>query len=178
VSLHLRGLGWRDVGLARFRDWRSTFLYGTLAGIAMSALELFVTQPVLVWLTGQYPNLEDFRPLIGNPLLLLVLLVLAWLLAGFGEEMVYRGYVMNRVADLGNRTRAAWIASLVLVSVLFALAHTYQGITGVLEVLVAALVLGALYLATGRNLAVPVFAHGLADTIDFILIYLDKYPGM
>jgi len=178
ASLRLRGLGWRDVGLARFRNWQATLAYGAAAGAGMSALELFVTQPLLVWLTGKPPNLEAFRPLIGNPLLLLALLVLAWGLAGFGEEMVYRGYLMNRVADLGARTRPAWIASLIFVSALFALAHTYQGLTGVLEVVVAALLLGLLYLATGRNLAVPIIAHGFGDTVDFLLIFLGKYPGM
>jgi hypothetical protein len=29
-----------------------------------------------------------------------------------------------------------------------------------------------------RNLAVPVIAHAVADTLDFILIYMGKYPGM
>jgi len=40
------------------------------------------------------------------------------------------------------------------------------------------LLLGALYLVCGRNLAVPVIAHAVGDTLDFILIYLGKYPGM
>jgi hypothetical protein len=38
--------------------------------------------------------------------------------------------------------------------------------------------LGALYLACGRNLAVPVIAHAATDAFDFVLIYLGKYPGM
>ena len=40
------------------------------------------------------------------------------------------------------------------------------------------LLLGALYLACGRNLAAPLIAHACTDTLDFILIYLGKYPGM
>jgi membrane protease YdiL (CAAX protease family) len=38
--------------------------------------------------------------------------------------------------------------------------------------------LGGLYLATGRNLTVPIVAHGITDTIDFVLIFLGLYPGM
>ena len=38
--------------------------------------------------------------------------------------------------------------------------------------------LGVIYMRTGRNLAVPIIAHGVSDTIDFILIYLGKYSGM
>jgi hypothetical protein len=40
------------------------------------------------------------------------------------------------------------------------------------------LILGGWYLACGRNLAVPVIAHAFSDTLDFLLIYLGKYPGM
>lgn len=40
------------------------------------------------------------------------------------------------------------------------------------------LLLGTIFLACGRNLAVPVIAHAFTDTMDFILIYLGKYPGM
>ena len=40
------------------------------------------------------------------------------------------------------------------------------------------LLLGGLYLVCGRNLAVPVIAHAFSDTLDFLLIYLGKYPGM
>ena len=40
------------------------------------------------------------------------------------------------------------------------------------------LLLGVIYLRTGCSLAIPIVAHGVADTIDFVLIFLGKYPGM
>ena len=85
---------------------------------------------------------------------------------------------MNRVADLFNRTRAAWIISLIAVHLGFGLAHAYQGITGVIDEGLMGLLLGLIYLRTGRNLAVPIVAHGVSDSIDFLLIFLGKYPGM
>jgi uncharacterized protein len=178
ISLRWRGMRWRDVGLAKFRNWRRTLIYGAAAGIGMSMLELFVTQPLLVKFLGKQPDLEDFRVLTGNVWLFLILLALAWVQAGVGEEGVYRGYLMNRVADLGNRTRGSWLTSLIVVSALFGLAHTYQGITGVMETVSAGLLLGFLYLGCGRNLAVPIVAHAISDTLDFTLIFLGKYPGM
>jgi len=178
VSLRLRGMRWRDVGLARFRNWRTTLLYGVAAGLGMEILELFVTQPLLVSLWGKQPNLDDFRALTGNLELFLVVVLLAWVQGGFGEEMVYRGYLMNRVADLGAHSRGTEIASLILVSTLFGFAHTYQGITGVTENVINGLVLGLLYLGSGRNLAVPIMAHSITDTVDVFLIFLGKYPGM
>src|SRR5688500_1891859 len=45
ISLRLRGLTWRDVGLARKHSWLVTLGLGSLAGIAMELLSTFVTVP-------------------------------------------------------------------------------------------------------------------------------------
>ena len=85
---------------------------------------------------------------------------------------------MNRVADLGSRTRSAWVASLLLTSVVFGLTHYHQGLTGIVEEGSDGLILGLIYLACGRNLAVPIVTHGVCDTIDIALFFLGKYPGL
>ena len=178
ISLRVRGLRWRSVGLTRYRTWKSTLAWGVAAGILLEAFQLFVSQPLLVRWLGKKPDLELFRSLTGNLQVTLLFIVLAWVLAAFGEEMVYRGYLMNRVAGLLHRWRGAWVLSLILVHVGFGLAHAYQGITGVLDEGLMGLLLGLMYLRTGRNLAVPIVAHGVQDTIDLVLIFLGRYPGM
>jgi len=127
ISLWARKIGWRDVGLNLYRNWKTSIALGFCAGLLLEALELFITQPLLVNWLGKQPDLEDFRALTGNLKLTLIFFALTWTLGAFGEEMVYRGYLMNRVADLLNRTPRAWITSLVAVHVGFGLAHAYQG---------------------------------------------------
>lgn len=178
ISLRVRGIRWRQIGLTRYRDWKTTIAVGDAAGVAMETFQLFVSQPLLVHLFGKQPDLEDFRALTGNLKLSLIFFLLVWTLAAFGEEMVYRGYLMNRVADLLNRTRPAWIVSLIAVHVGFGLAHAYQGITGIIDEGLMGLLLGVIYLRTGRNLSMPIVAHGVQDSIDLVLIFLGKYPGM
>jgi len=154
------------------------FGIGIVVGLAMEVLELFVTQPMLARWIGKMPDLSDFADLVGNMKLLLIYLALVWVLGALGEELVYRGYLMNRVAGLFGNTKAAWTVSLVAVSVAFGCAHLDQGSTGMVENILNGLLLGGLYLACGRNLAVPVIAHAFSDTLDFLLIYFGKYPGM
>jgi membrane protease YdiL (CAAX protease family) len=178
LSLRLRGVSWQDLGFRRYRSWGMTMALGIAGGVAIEAFELFVSQPLLVWLTGKPADLEDFRVLTGNLKMTLLALALAWTLAAFGEELVYRGYLLNRLADSGNRTRLAWLCSLIASSVVFALAHTYQGITGIVEAGIDGFFLALMYLRTGRNLSVPIIAHGIQDTVDVLLIFLGKYPGM
>lgn len=176
ISLRLRGLCWRDVGLVRYRSWLKTILLGVAAGIVMEFIELYLSQPLLMHFTGKPPDLSDFAGLRGNPKYLALGLSLAWTLAAFGEEMVWRGYLMNRVADLGKHTKTAWMMSLLLVNTAFGFAHSYQGITGIIDEGFMGLLLGILYLATGCNLAVPIVAHGVADSIDLLLLFFGKYP--
>jgi membrane protease YdiL (CAAX protease family) len=178
ISLRVRKLSWRAVGLTRYRTWPRTITLGIALGIVTEAFQLFVTQPILSRLLGREPDLELFRMLTGNIRMTLLFIALAWVLAAFGEELFWRGYLMNRVADIGSRTPRSWIVSLVLVNAVFGLAHGYQGLTGWIEEGIAGLFLGMIYLRTGRNLSVPIIAHGIADTIDMVLIFLGKFPGM
>lgn len=178
ASLAIRGESWRDVGLRIPPTWPRLVLIGIGAGVFMELLELFVTQPLLVMITGKFPDLSDFKDVVGNLKLLLLLIVLSWIVAGLGEELAWRGYIMNRVADLTGRSKPGWAASLILVSAAFGLAHSYQDITGVVENMIAGALLGILYLATGRNLIVPIIAHAIADTLDCLIIYSGRYPGM
>ncbi|MGA2457815.1 MAG: CPBP family intramembrane glutamic endopeptidase [Terriglobales bacterium] len=177
ISLWVRKISWRDVGLKLYRSWKTSIALGIAAGVLLEGLELFITQPLLVKWLGKQPDLEVFRALHGNLKWTLIALAGAWTLAAFGEEMVYRGYLMNRVADLLNRTRSAWIISLIAVHLAFGLAHAYQGLTGIIDEGLSGLLLGVIYLRTGRNLSVPIIAHGIADSIDFVLIFFGKYPG-
>lgn len=85
---------------------------------------------------------------------------------------------MNRIADLGRGTRTAWIVSLLLISALFGFSHYHQGLTGIVEEGSDGLILGLMYLAYRRNLAIPIVTHGVCDTIDIALLFLGKYPGL
>jgi uncharacterized protein len=178
ASLRWRGLTWRDVGLVRRHSWLVTLGVGALVGIALELFSTFVTVPFFARLANKPPELSELRLLVGNAALVLVALVVNWLLAAFGEEMVFRGYLMNRVAGLFGGSHSAWAFSLVVVSAIFGACHEAQGLTGIVQEGFAGLLLGLLYLACGRTLAIPIVAHGVSNTLALVLIYFDRYPGV
>jgi membrane protease YdiL (CAAX protease family) len=49
---------------------------------------------------------------------------------------------------------------------------------GQLENMVDGLFLGAIYLACRRSLSVPILAHGVADTLDVLLLFFGLYPTL
>ncbi|HEY8053242.1 MAG TPA: CPBP family intramembrane glutamic endopeptidase [Steroidobacteraceae bacterium] len=95
-----------------------------------------------------------------------------WGFAAFGEEVSYRGYLMQRAAQALGGTRAAWWAAVVISAVLFGFGHFYKGPAGIVDSGFAGLVLGAAYLWSGRNLWVTVLAHGFIDTFALLAVYL------
>jgi membrane protease YdiL (CAAX protease family) len=175
ISLRVRGSSWRDVGLTAPRSWLRVLALGLVVGAGMEAVELLITQPMLARLLGQPPDFSTYERLHGNAKLFVVGILFAWTFAAFGEEMVWRGYVFNRLALGGLSARAQW-TSLIATSALFGIAHSNQGVTGILDESLMGAILVLVYLACGRNLAVPIVAHGTADTIDAVLLFLGRYP--
>src|SRR5437773_10332832 len=120
----------------------------------MELSELFISQPLLARWIGKMPDLSDFADLVGNLKLLLVYLALAWVLGALGDELVYRGYLMNRAAGLLRSPKVAWTVSLVVVSVASGCAHLYQGSAGTVEKSLNGLVLGGFYRVRGTYVVV------------------------
>ena len=177
VSLWLRGEGTRAVGLAFRSDWGRTALAGIGAGIGYQCFSLYVAEPAIARLTGKLPDVSLFAPLAGNVHFLLISLAVAWTLAAVGEEFVYRGYLLTRIArGLGNTPRV-WLGALAVTSILFGVGHRYQGASGMISAGLGGFAFGLLYLATGRNLWVAVIAHATMDTLGLLLLFLGKYPG-
>jgi len=176
LSLWLRRSSWRQLGLSRPTSWLQTIGIGAGVGLVYQAASIWLIAPLLQRLTHEPINLSQVTPVNNDLPLLIFWLAISWTTAAFGEEMVYRGYLLNRVADLFRRSRAGWVIGLVVSSALFGFGHAYQGITGILETFLFGGVMAGLYLAGGRNLWLLIISHGVYDSAALVLIFLGLYP--
>jgi membrane protease YdiL (CAAX protease family) len=176
-SLWLRKSGWRDVGLRRPPSWPRTIGIGAMAGVVNALIAAGLIQPLVYRLGGGQEDLSQYASLPGNIPLLIVWILIGWVLGGFVEEMVYRGYLLNRIAGFFGKGKAGWAIGLLVSSAFFALGHIYLGLSGIVQVFFEACFWAGLYLAGRRNLWLPVIGHGVTNTIAFILMYLGLYPG-
>lgn len=177
LSLWLRKSGWRDVGLSRKGNWSRTIGIGVTAGVVNALFALWLIEPLVYRLGGGKEDVSQYASIQGNVPILIVWILIGWVLGAFVEEMIYRGYLLNRFTDLFGRNRVGWTIGLLASSVFFALGHAYLGISGVVQTFIEACFWAALYLGGRRNLWLPVIGHGVTNTIAFILMYLGLYPG-
>lgn len=178
VAMWMQGQPWARIGWRAPEDWGRAVAIGIVAGVAMELLAVWVTTPAISRLLGTEPDYSNLKAIRGSLKLLFIFLALSWTLAAFGEEICFRGFLMERLARLFGNSQAAWLVALALSSVLFGWGHIEQGPAGWIQEGLSGLLLGMLFLATGSNLTVPIVAHGVSNTLAFVLIYFDRYPGM
>ena len=172
VSLRVRDGGWSVAGL----NWPKSWVKTGLMAIGAAALLLgsqFVIQPLAshIWHRPEQVSsllkvpAHDWKFAMRN-------LAIVWVFAGFGEEVGYRGYLLTRAADLGNRSRSAYVMAMLYVAMLFGFGHFYKGPEGIMDSTYSGLVLGGVYLLSGRNLWTVIFAHGITDTIAVLVVLM------
>jgi uncharacterized protein len=166
--LHRQGGGWRELGFARAMPLKRFVLLTLGAVAAIYLITGLVITPILRALGAPPVDIAILVDLIegDRTMYLLFLIPVGWGSAAFGEELLLRGFVLNRFALLFG---TSW--AVVLQALLFSLGHAYQGITGVVSLFVVGLLLGIVYLRAGGNLWPVIVAHGIIDTISISLIY-------
>jgi membrane protease YdiL (CAAX protease family) len=91
--------------------------------------------------------------------------------AGFGEEVLFRGYLFERLGKLLGRSKVALAGTVLLSSTLFALAHSRgQGLPGVEQAAVTGLVFGGVFVWRKQIWAAMV-VHVAFDLTAVMLIY-------
>ena len=169
------GVGWlidRDP-LASFPDTTAGVVEGLGYGLAATLPLLMMMWGCLKWPAGPIRELVHVVDTMLVPMFrqchLLELAVIS-LLAGLGEEMLFRNIVQQSIADSAGPAHGVWIG-LVSAALLFGLVHR---ITLMYAVLAAAigLYLGGIWLATD-NLLVPITAHAVYDFL--VLVYLVRW---
>lgn len=178
IMLRLSGERWSAIGFARPDSFGWSIFIGVLAGVLMEMFAVYVTTPLISSFFGVEPDYSELKDIRGNWTLLFIFLGLSWALAAFGEEICFRGFLMKRLAQVLGEGRVGWIVALLLSSVLFGWGHTEQGVSGWIQEGLSGLILGILFLSAKRNLVVPIVAHGVSNTLAFVLIYFGRYPGL
>ena len=175
--LRVDGETWRDLGLRRPARWWSVPLLLVAGFVAMLVLNSYLQNTVLpaIGLAPPDINNDDFAGNLSE--FLFFLIPIGWGTAAFGEEMLLRGFILDRIRKIiGSQGSGALVAAVVLQAVLFGLLHFHQGWGGVLVTASFGILFGFIWLAGGRNLWACIILHGLINTVTDVEAYTAPQP--
>jgi uncharacterized protein len=172
LSFAIRNRSLKPMGLALPASWRKTILIALAAAAVRIVVGQFVLDPVTAhfWPPAKAP--AGMNEIAHNWKIALEWLALIWTFAAFGEELSYRGYLLNRAADVLGRSRSGYLIAIIASAVLFGYGHYYKGPAGIVDSGFAGLVLGAAFLLSGKSLWTCILAHGLIDTFGVVCVFM------
>lgn len=172
--LKMQGRTWSDLGFRRPDSFKRVALTAIASTLVLIPLTFFLRR-LVTQLVHQQPNLEAFRQIEGNVTVLLSGLCIVWTVAAFGEELLFRGFLLNTIPRLFPERfpteKTKWGISLVVTSVIVGIGHAYQGPTGMILTGIIGFCFGLIYLTSKRNLWPSILTHGLYDTVAFLILF-------
>jgi len=165
-SLALEGTRWMQGWQGGGFEWGG--LAGVFIGLVLGTVAIVIarirsnrrgTRPATAPLRKWRKLLPDFSALIPTTTQERLIWAAVAISAGICEEIVFRGWLLS---TLHSALRLDGTALVLVAAVLFGLAHSYQGITGMILTAFAGAVFCALYVATG-SLLIPIVLHILID---------------
>ncbi|WP_109850992.1 CPBP family intramembrane glutamic endopeptidase [Aquimarina sp. AU58] len=170
--LEYKGKAFSELGFQREKfTTKNIFVLAPLVALGLFIFYFFALVPVITKLTGVPIDYSSFDGLKGNLPALLVTLLIVWATAGFGEEIIFRGYFMRQFVKFFGESKISIVLNIVLVTGFFGFMHSQQGITGQLVTWITGALIALIFYLRKYDLWFVIAIHGFFNTIALICIY-------
>ncbi|NND16371.1 MAG: CPBP family intramembrane metalloprotease [Eudoraea sp.] len=139
----------------------------SLVVLVLAMLGFVIGSIVMANITGipEPADMSAYDYLKDNIGLLLLSLAGIYIVSSFGEEVVYRGFLITRITELVGNTKWGRVLAILISAIIFGLAHYGWGPMGMVQTFFMGLALGICYLWLKKKLWILVLAHAYMDTI-------------
>jgi len=176
-GLKLRGETLKDFGLtlksAAMKEGLKVFLLSLLVfGLALAGFVL--GSVIMANITGipETSDMQGYDYLKNNLGMLLLTLAGVYIVSSFGEEVIYRAFLINRISQFVSDAKKGKTIAVVLSSIIFGLVHYQWGPMGMVQTGFMGLAFGICYIKLNKRLWILVLAHAYMDTILMVQMYL------
>ncbi|WP_299212595.1 CPBP family intramembrane glutamic endopeptidase [uncultured Aquimarina sp.] len=161
-----------SLGFQRKRiNIKNLLIIAPLLGIAIFLFYGYVMMPSVTYLTRQPIDFSEFEIYKGNLPATLSLLALIWTSAAFGEEIVFRGYLMRQFTKFFGSSKISLAINILLFGFIFGWIHAYQGISGQILSGITGMLLAVIFHIRKSDLWFNIAVHGFIDTVFLVYIY-------
>ncbi len=161
-----------DLGFSiRQFNW-SAPVWGAICAVLLVLFLEFLFFPLLHTIVHLPPaDLADFQSIRHHPGAFAFIILMAWLVGGFYEEIVFHGFIFTRIVQMMPGKKVT-VISMILTNIIFGAYHFQLGITGMINAFIAGIAFQGLALKFNRNLWFAIFFHAIYDTIQLTAIFL------
>jgi len=176
LGLRLRGENCSHFGLTFKRlSWKDGFqMFGlSLVVLALAVIGFVFGSILMANITGipEGADMSHYAYLENNLFMLILTLCGVYLVSSFGEEVVYRGFLINRISEFGLPPKSATVVAVLASAVIFGLAHYSWGPMGIVQTGFMGLALGVCYVKLKKRLWILILAHAYMDTMLMLQLY-------
>jgi membrane protease YdiL (CAAX protease family) len=150
---------------------KNIFVLAPLVAIGLFVFYAFALVPGITVLTGVPIDYSSFDELKGNLPSFLITLLFVWAGAGFGEEIIFRGYFMRQFVKFFGESKVSIALSIILITGFFGFMHSSQGITGQLVTFIIGSIIALIFYLRKYDLWFVIAVHGFFNTIALTCIY-------
>jgi len=171
-GLRLRGQNFKHFGLSA-KNFNIRSILISFIVFAVAVLGFILGSIIMANIVGipESADMSTYNYLQGNLPMLLGALFAVFIVSSFGEEIIYRGFLITRISEIGSNSKF-WVNIAVLISsIIFGLVHFEWGLMGIGQTGFMGLALGISYLVFRRNLWSLILAHAYMDAILLIQMY-------
>ena len=167
----LRGGTLAELGFRRPRRWATVPLW------ALAIFVVFVVAqnvgPLLIayFVDLPQPDMSRYDFVRGNLGAAISLAIVLPMTAAIPEEILYRGFLIERLTHLLAGARGANVIAVLIQALVFGSVHFQWGIGGMFATAIMGAVWGFAYLLCGRNLWIVIIAHSLAHVALVMQLY-------
>ena len=162
---HGKGI-FKSLGFQRSR--RKAFdllVVAPLVATVMVILYIHVLVPGVTYITGQPMDYSLFEQFDNNIGAIIGLLLFAAVSAGFGEEILFRGYFMRQFTKFFGSSKLSIVLNILFLGVIFGWIHMYQGFSGQIVTGILGMTIATIFHLRKDDLWFAIAVHGFFDLI-------------
>jgi membrane protease YdiL (CAAX protease family) len=174
IKLRGEGLDYFGIHLNKM-TWKAslTTLWQSFVVLLLVVAGFVIGSIIMANITGipENSDMSGYAYLQNNFGMLLLTLFGVFIVSSFGEEIIYRAFLINRISELGLNSKMGKTMVVLISAVIFGLVHYSWGPMGIVQTAFMGLALGISYLFLKKKIWVLVLAHVYMDTILMVQLY-------
>ncbi len=150
---------------------KNLLVFAPLAAFGLFVFYVLALVPTIEMLTGVPIDYSTMDQLKGDLPTTIIWLLIVWATAGFGEEIIFRGYFMRQFVKFFGESKISITLNIVIFACFFGFMHMQQEITGQIVAASTGALLSLLFYLRKYDLWFNIAVHGFFNTLGILSFY-------